>query len=94
MPSHRCRRQREAGDGQRLALGAGLLDPVVAAADGVAAVAHLGDDALEPDLAGVGEHLAAVDLEAFAELDVGAGDDLLQLRLALDQRQLSADRSR
>ena len=34
------------------------------------------------------EHLAALDLEAFAELDVGAVDDLLQFGLALDQRQL------
>ena len=33
--------EREAGDGQRLALRAGFLDPVVAAAGGVAAVAHL-----------------------------------------------------
>jgi hypothetical protein len=33
--------EREAGDGQRLALRAGFLDPVVAAADRVGAVSHL-----------------------------------------------------
>jgi hypothetical protein len=36
----------------------------------------------------VHEHLGPVDLEGLAELDIGALDDLLQLRLALDQRQL------
>ena len=36
----------------------------------------------------MGEHLASVDLEALAELDVGPVDELLQVRLALDQRQL------
>jgi hypothetical protein len=35
------------------------------------------------------KHLLAVDLETFAELDVAAVDDLLQMLLALDQRQLS-----
>ena len=35
------------------------------------------------------EHLLAVDLEAFAELDVGIVNDLLQTHLALDQWQLS-----
>jgi hypothetical protein len=30
-------------------------------------IADLGDDAFQPDLAGVSEHLFAVDLEAFAE---------------------------
>ena len=54
----------------------------------IGAVAHLRHHALETELAGVREHLAAVDLEAFAELDVGAGDDLLQFGLALEQRQL------
>ena len=34
------------------------------------------------------DHRVAVDLEAFAELDVGAGDDLLQSGRALEQRQL------
>ena len=75
-------------DGQRLALGACLLDPIATATGRIGAVADLGYHALEPDLAGVGEPLGAVDLEAFAELDVGTGDDLFQLRLALMQRQL------
>jgi hypothetical protein len=70
-------------------LGAGLLHPIVAAPGCIAAVSDLGDDALKPDLAGMGAHLAPVDLEARAELDVGAVDELLQMRLALDQRQLS-----
>jgi hypothetical protein len=34
------------------------------------------------------EHRLAVDLEAFAELDVGVGDYLLEQSLALNQRQL------
>jgi hypothetical protein len=42
-----------------------------------------------PGLAGVLEHLLAVDLETFAELDIGVGDRLLEQRLAIDQRQLS-----
>ena len=54
----------------------------------ISAVADLRDDALQPDLAGMGIHLATIDLEALAELDVGAVDDLFQVRLALDQRQL------
>jgi hypothetical protein len=79
--------QREAGDRQRFALGAGLLDPVVASAGGVGAVTHLRDNSLQPDFAGVGVHLAAVDIEALAELDVGAVNDLLEVGLAFDQRQ-------
>jgi hypothetical protein len=69
-------------------LRAGLLDPVVAPAAGVDAVAHLGDDAFEPEVAGVREHLGALDLEALAELDVGTGDDLPELGLALEKRHL------
>jgi hypothetical protein len=42
------------------------------------------DDAFETDLAGVREHLGAVDLEAVTELNVGATDRLFQERLALD----------
>jgi hypothetical protein len=34
----------------------------------------------------MGKHLVPVDLETRAELNVGAGNDLLQLRLALKQR--------
>jgi hypothetical protein len=81
--------EREAGDGQRLPLRAGLLHPVVRAPRRINAVADLGDDTFETKLAGVFEHLATVDLEAFAELDVGASDDLLQFCLALKERQLS-----
>jgi hypothetical protein len=33
------------------------------------------------------EHLPAVDFEAFAELDCCVGDQLLEERLAFDQRQ-------
>jgi hypothetical protein len=83
----------EAGDGKRLAPRAGFLHPIAAAPRWIAAVADLGDDAFKADLAGVREHLLAVDLEAFAELDVGAVDDLPQMRLALDQRQLSKVRA-
>jgi hypothetical protein len=54
----------------------------------VDAVADLRHDALKTDLAGVREHLASLDLEAFTELDVRAGEDLLELGLALDKRQL------
>jgi hypothetical protein len=72
-----------------LALGAGLLQPVIAAAGGVAAVADLGDHALQADRSGMLEHLAAVDLETLAELDGGLGDQFFQMRLALDQRELS-----
>ncbi|KMS30280.1 hypothetical protein FE79_15045, partial [Staphylococcus aureus] len=61
--------EREAGDSQRLALRAGLLHPIVAAAAGVHAIADFRDHTLQADLAGVREHLAAFNLEAFAELD-------------------------
>ena len=70
--------EREAGDGQGLALRAGLLHPVVASSGRVDAVAHLRHHAFQADLACVREHFLAIDLEAFAELDVGPGDDLLQ----------------
>src|SRR5258708_39329418 len=71
--------ERETSDGQRLALGTGFLDPVVAPAGDIRAVAHLRDDALKSDLGGVGIHFRSIDLEAFAELDVGAVDSLLQV---------------
>ena len=80
--------ESETGDRQRLALRAGLLDPVVAAPRGIGAVANFRYDAFEAELAGVLEHRLAVDLEGFAELDVGAGDDLLEFGLTLVQRQL------
>ena len=78
----------EPGDGQCLALGAGLLDPIVGPAGGIAATSDLGHDALKPDLAGVAIHFLAVSLKALAELNVGIGDQLLEVRLALGQRQL------
>lgn len=46
------------------------------------------DKALKAGLADMLMHLLAVDFEAFAELDVGPADDLLEQGLALDQRQL------
>jgi hypothetical protein len=79
----------EASDGQRLALGAGFLDPGIAPAGNVPAVAHLRDDTFQPDRAAMRVHFGAVDLETFRELDVGFCDQLLQVRLALDQRQFS-----
>ena len=70
----------EASDGQRFALSAGFLHPVIDAAGSVAAVTDLRDDAFQLDLARVLEHLSAVDFKAFAELDVGPVDGLLQMR--------------
>ena len=80
--------QREAGDGQGLPLRAGLLHPVVASPGRIGAVPDLRHDAFQPDFACVREHFLAVDPEAFAELDVGPGDDLLQFGLPLEQRHL------
>src|SRR4051812_32639473 len=48
------------GNGQRLPLRAGLLDPVVRAARRIRAVPHFRDDALKAELTGVRKHLAAV----------------------------------
>src|SRR4051794_36628002 len=79
--------ESEARDRERLALCAGFLHPGIAAAGNIAAVADLGDHALEPDLTGVSKYLGTVDLEAVAELDISMLDDLLQLGLPLDQRQ-------
>ena len=42
-----------------------------------------------PIFAGVSEYLFAVDFKAFAELEISPFDDLFQMSLALDQRQLS-----
>jgi type IV secretory pathway VirD2 relaxase len=36
----------------------------------------------------MGEHVGPVDLEALGELDVDLGDQLFQMGLALDERQL------
>jgi hypothetical protein len=57
----------EAGNGQRLPLRA-----VVCASCLIGAAPDFRDDAFEAELAGVREQLAAVYLETFAELDVGA----------------------
>jgi hypothetical protein len=81
--------ERRAGDGQGLALRAGLLHPVVAAAAGVAAVAHLRYDAFSPSLQACANISPALDLETFAELDIGAGHDRLQFGLAANKRLLA-----
>ncbi len=78
----------EAGDCQRLALRASLLHPIVAAAAHLRAVADLGDHAFQPQFAGVREHILAFDFEALAELDIGPGDDLFELRLSLAEGKL------
>jgi hypothetical protein len=72
--------ESEAGDRQGLALGTGFLEPIVTATGDIAAIPNLGDDAFEAGLAGVLVHLLTVDLKALAELDIGVGDDLLELR--------------
>jgi hypothetical protein len=63
--------EREPGDVQRLSLGARLLAPIIATTGRIAAVAYLGDNALQADSAGVLEHRGAVDFEALAKLDGG-----------------------
>src|SRR5450755_3636968 len=83
--------EREPGDGKRLTHGTGLFHPIVdATRDVPSAVADLRDDALKTSLAGVLVHLATIDLEGLAELDVGLGDDLLEQGLTLEQRQIPA----
>jgi len=61
----------------------------MAASGHILAVADLRDHALEPNRAGMLIHLAAVDLEAFAELDIRSGDDFLEQSLMLEQWQFS-----
>src|SRR5712671_7783551 len=68
----------EPGDGKRLTLGTGLFHPIVDSARDVPAVADLRDNALKAGLAGVLVHLATIDLEALAELNIGLGDNLLE----------------
>ena len=80
--------ERKARD-QRLALLAGFFDPDVAATGDLGAVAHFGDDAFKAKLAGMLVHVLAIDLEAVAELDSGAVDDVLELGLTCEQRELS-----
>ena len=89
MPSNLFSFSAKAGDRQRLALGAGFLGPVAAESGLIPAIADLGDHALKADAAGMLEHLRAVDLEAFAELNVRIRNELLEMGLALDQRQFS-----
>ena len=72
--------QHKAGNRQRLALGACLLYPVVAASGTVAAVGDFRDDALKPDFAGVLINFRAVDFKAFAELEVCFGDECFKQR--------------
>jgi hypothetical protein len=84
----------KARDGQRLALRAGFLDPIIRSAGRVFAVSHLGNDALKPGLAGVLLHLSAIDLEALAELNCGVGNQLLQKFLAFEQGQLPQEETK
>src|ERR1700726_4037303 len=74
--------EREPGDGQRLALGAGFLDPIVGPTSWVAAISYLRDDALKARLANMLVHLATIDLEALTELNICLGDDFLEQGLA------------
>jgi hypothetical protein len=62
--------QGEARDWERLALGTRLFHPIVATAGNVAAVTYLRHDALKADAARMGEHFPAVDVKAFAELNM------------------------
>src|ERR1700675_4106840 len=80
--------EREPGDSKRLTHGTGLFHPIVDATRDRPAVADLRDDALKTSLAGVLVHLATIDLEALAELDVGLGDDFIEQGLTLEQRQI------
>jgi len=74
----------KAGDGQRPALGAGRLDPGARARrDSCCRSPWRRRPRARPS--GGREHLLAVDLKAFAELEVGPVDDHLQMLLALDQ---------
>ena len=69
-------------------MGTCLFHPIVDATRDVLAVADLRDDALKVSLAGVRVHLATIDLETLAELDIGLGDDFLEQGLTLEQRPL------
>jgi len=55
----------------------------------VSAVPHLRNNSFEAGLAGMLEHLPAVDLEAFTKLDVGVSDQLLEECLTFEQWQLT-----
>ena len=69
-------------------MGARLLHAVAAAARDIGGVGDLRHDVFIADLAGMLKHRTAVDLEAFAELNVGAHDKFLQRGLARGKRQL------
>src|SRR5450631_2225635 len=76
--------EREPGDGKRLSLSTGLFYPSVDATGDVLAVADLRHDTLKASLTGVLVHLAVVDLEALAELDIGLGNNFLEQGLTLE----------
>lgn len=61
-------------NGQRLALCAGILNPIVTAPRCVSTIGDFGDYAFQTDLAGMAVHLLAGGLETFAELNVRIGD--------------------
>jgi hypothetical protein len=83
----RCYRTCWPSARNRHSLRAGFLDPVIAAAGRIAAVAHFRYHALQPDRAGLFVHRRSVDLEAFAELDCGLGDQLFQVKFTFLERQ-------
>jgi hypothetical protein len=74
--------EREPGDGQGFPLCTGLLDPLIGPSPWVDAVPDLRNDAFQAHLAGVRKHFRAIDFKGLAELDVGSGDDLLELGLS------------
>lgn len=87
--------ESEARDCERLALRAGSLYPVIAAAGNIAAVTDLGNHALEPDLTGVSKYLSAIDFKAVTELDIGMLDDSRPAATSADRGRLGkANRTR
>jgi len=80
--------EREPRNGQRFPLRAGFFHPIIDTTRNVPAVADLRDDAFKTSLAGVLVHLATIDLEALAGLDIGLEDDFLEEGLTFEQRQL------
>src|SRR5450755_3648005 len=80
--------EREPGDGQRLTLSTGFLDPIIRPPGPIFAVPNFGNDALKAGLACVHEHLVAIDFKALAELYIRARDQMFEMRLALNQWEL------
>src|SRR4051812_13474706 len=80
--------ERKARDGQRLALGAGFLDPVPAPPGKVAAVPDLGNDALQPNLAGVGEHSLPSSSKLSLNWTAVFSTSFFRCALRFDERQL------